>query len=58
MMLMSRDGMIVRSKATDVSRIGRNTMGVRVMQLREGDAVVAVAMVAEGEDAAPPPAQG
>ena len=58
MMLMSRDGMIVRSKATDVSRIGRNTMGVRVMQLREGDAVVAVAMVAEGDDAMPPPPQG
>jgi DNA gyrase subunit A len=51
MMLMSRDGMIVRSKVTDVSRIGRNTMGVRVMQLREEDAVVAVALVAEPEDA-------
>ncbi len=58
MMLMSRDGMIVRSKVTDVSRIGRNTMGVRVMQLREGDAVMAVAMVAEGDESAAPPPQG
>ncbi len=47
MMLISRDGMIVRSPVSDVGRIGRNTMGVRVMQLREGDAVMAVAMVAE-----------
>jgi len=47
MMLISRDGMIVRSPVSDVSQIGRNTMGVRVMQLREGDTVVAVAMVAE-----------
>jgi DNA gyrase subunit A len=58
MMLMSRDGMIVRSKVTDVSRIGRNTMGVRVMQLREGDAVVALAMVAEGDDTTPLPPPG
>jgi DNA gyrase subunit A len=53
MMLISRDGMIVRSPAADVSRIGRNTMGVRVMQLREGDTVVSVAMVAETDESAP-----
>jgi DNA gyrase subunit A len=52
MMLMSRDGMIVRSKVTDVSRIGRNTMGVRVMQLRDADAVMAVALIAEPEEPA------
>jgi len=52
MMLISRDGMIVRSPAADVSRIGRNTMGVRVMQLREGDSVMSVAMVADGDGAA------
>jgi DNA gyrase subunit A len=51
MMLISRDGMIVRSPASDVSRIGRNTMGVRVMQLREGDAVMSVAMVADSDEA-------
>ncbi|MBM4007140.1 MAG: DNA gyrase subunit A [Planctomycetes bacterium] len=51
MMLISRDGMIVRSPAADVSRIGRNTMGVRVMQLREGDAVMSVAMVADSDEA-------
>ena len=53
MMLISRDGMIVRSPVADVSRIGRNTMGVRVMQLREGDTVVSVAMVAETDESAP-----
>jgi DNA gyrase subunit A len=53
MMLISRDGMIVRSPASDVSRIGRNTMGVRVMQLREGDVVMSVAMVAEADEAPP-----
>jgi DNA gyrase subunit A len=52
MMLISRDGMIVRSPASDVSRIGRNTMGVRVMQLREGDSVMSVAMVADSEEPA------
>ncbi|MFZ4723498.1 MAG: DNA gyrase C-terminal beta-propeller domain-containing protein [Phycisphaerales bacterium] len=31
--------------------MGRNTMGVRVMQLREGDAVMSVAMVADSDEA-------
>jgi len=41
--LTSRDGVVIRMRADGVSRHGRATQGVRVMNLREGDSVVAVA---------------
>jgi len=41
--LTSRDGVVIRMRADGISRHGRATQGVRVMNLREGDNVVAVA---------------
>jgi DNA gyrase subunit A len=49
-MLTSKDGMIVRIPVKDIRIQGRNTMGVRIMRLNEGDKVVSVAKVVEGED--------
>ena len=47
---MSKSGIMIRIPATDISEIGRNTQGVRVMRLEEGDLVVAAAkVVGEGE---------
>jgi DNA gyrase subunit A len=37
------DGVVIRMRADGISRHGRATQGVRVMNLREGDNVVAVA---------------
>ena len=34
----------------DISIIGRNTQGVRLIQLEEGDRLVSVALLAERED--------
>lgn len=48
-MLTSKEGMIVRIPVRDIRVQGRNTMGVRVMRLNEGDKVVSVAKVI-GED--------
>jgi|SRR3989344_4258118 len=45
LMCITRKGVIIRFKATDVSVIGRHTQGVRIMKLREDDSVVAVARV-------------
>ncbi|QZX98856.1 DNA gyrase subunit A [Halobaculum rubrum] len=39
---MSADGQIMRTRVEDISTIGRNTMGVTVMDLDEGDTVAAV----------------
>jgi DNA gyrase subunit A len=46
-MLISQEGMVVRIRSSQVSTIGRNTQGVRVMSLGEGDKVVAIAKIAK-----------
>jgi len=56
-MLITEKGMIIRLNTADISTIGRNTQGVRLIQLEEGDHLVSVARLAEreeGEDVAPP----
>lgn len=49
-MLTSREGMVVRVPVRDIRLQGRNTMGVRVMRLNEGDSVVSVAKVVESNN--------
>ncbi|MDG6229138.1 MAG: DNA gyrase subunit A [Candidatus Thermoplasmatota archaeon] len=49
-MLTSREGMIVRIPVRDIRIQGRNTMGVRVMRLNEGDTVVSVAKIVESSN--------
>ena len=50
LMFISRGGMIVRVNAGEISQIGRNTQGVRVIKLREDDQLIAAAkVVAEGD---------
>ncbi len=48
--LMSAGGMIIRTRIADISVIGRNTQGVRVMNLKAGDRLLAAAIVAASED--------
>ena len=50
LMLISSDGTIIRTLVEHVPVIGRSTQGVRIMRLREGDTVVAVAVVEQGND--------
>ena len=47
LMLISQKGIGIRVKAKDISIIGRATQGVRIMRLKEGDKVAAVAKVVE-----------
>ncbi len=52
LMLISRQGIGIRMKCTEISVIGRATQGVRVMRLNEGDQLAAAAkiVVVEGEE--------
>ena len=43
--LISKNGIVIRVPATDISVIGRNTQGVRIMKLEESDKVVAAVKV-------------
>ena len=54
--IISREGIAIRIPVSSISRIGRNTQGVRVMKLREGDSVVAAAKLVK-EEPIPEPAQ-
>jgi DNA gyrase subunit A len=56
--LITEKGMIIRLDTAEISTIGRNTQGVRLIQLEEGDHLVSVARLAErdeGDDAAGEP---
>jgi DNA gyrase subunit A len=48
LMLVSEQGMLVRIPAASVSRIGRATQGVRLVDLKDGDRLVGVATLEEG----------
>ena len=51
LMMVTRDGQIVRTGAEGISVIGRNTQGVRCMSLRDGDQLVSVARIPQEEEA-------
>jgi len=48
--LISRNGKILRTRVHGISLIGRATQGVRVLNLEKGDEVVAMAKVVEKDD--------
>lgn len=43
-MLIADDGVIIRVESSEISKIGRNTKGVRIMKLKEGAKIVCVAV--------------
>ena len=45
LMLMSSAGTLVRTRASEVSVLGRNTQGVRLIRLDEGERLIGVEAV-------------
>jgi len=45
LMLVSEEGVVIRVKASDISRLGRATQGVKIMNVSETDRVSAIARV-------------
>jgi DNA gyrase subunit A len=59
-LMMTARGKIQRVNVSEIKSIGRNTQGVRIMRLDEGDALAAVVHVPPGEQEeadSPPPAE-
>jgi DNA gyrase subunit A len=50
LMIISKKGVLIRLPIANVSMIGRNTQGVRMIKLDEGDEVVGVARVVKEEN--------
>jgi len=62
-MLITTQGMVNRTHVDEIRVIGRNTQGVRVMNLNEGDKIVSIAKLAREDDEekpaeTPPPSEG
>ena len=49
-MLINSNGVIIRIHASDISRSGRTTQGVKIMKVEEADHIVSLAKVVEDED--------
>jgi len=49
-MLISADGTVIRLEVKEISSIGRNTQGVKLMRLEENEIVVSVARVNKNEE--------
>ena len=50
LLFISQNGMVQRTAVGGISRMGRPTQGVRLMNLKKGDRVSAVALVVESEE--------
>ena len=49
LMMISDQGIMVRTRTDEISVLGRNTQGVRVIRLKEGEHVVGVERIEEPE---------
>ena len=53
LMIISEEGIVVRTPAKGVSQLGRATQGVRIMDIAKNDRVTAVAIANEGDRSKP-----
>ncbi|GAB4040600.1 DNA gyrase subunit A [Spirosoma gilvum] len=55
LMIINKSGIAIRTPVTDISVIGRNTQGVRLISLRDGDEISSVTKIKqeEGEEGSP-----
>jgi DNA gyrase subunit A len=56
LMLVSSDGVVIRTSVDTISLLGRVTQGVTVMRVGEGDHVAAIAAITLSNAAGQPPA--
>ena len=58
LMIINRSGLTIRMAVSDTRVAGRATQGVKLISLREGDAIAAVSVVAKSEEENPDEAVG
>ena len=59
LMIINRSGLTIRTAVSQIRLAGRATQGVRIINLREGDAIASVmAVPAAGEEEEVQPAEG
>lgn len=53
LMIMTSNGIIIRTAVSGISRLGRNTMGVMLIRVSEGDSVATVARIQKNDNEDP-----
>ena len=56
--IISKDGKIIRLESADIRQAGRSTQGVRLVRMEDGDRVAAASVVPETENGDAPKANG
>jgi len=49
-MIITKNGIMIRTRVEEISTMGRNTQGVQVIDLKEGDNIADVTRVADTDD--------
>ncbi|MDP2210965.1 MAG: DNA gyrase subunit A [Candidatus Aquicultor sp.] len=50
LMIISTEGIVMRTPVKQISQMGRNTQGVKIMNIKENDTVSAVALIVDDKD--------
>ena len=50
LMLMTEGGRLVRTRVTEISLLGRNTQGVRLIDLSEQESLISVGLIEEAKE--------
>lgn len=50
LMIITNNGQVIRTNISGISLLGRNTQGVRLIRLKDGESVVAVEKIVESDD--------
>ena len=50
LMIITNNGQVIRTKISGISLLGRNTQGVRLINLKDGESVVAIESLAESDE--------
>ena len=49
-MIITKDGKIIRLESSEIRQAGRSTQGVRLVKLEEGDAVAAAGVIPDSDE--------
>ena len=52
LLIISKEGVVIRVAADEVATTGRSTQGVKIMNLKGDDRVIAIAKVVAGSESA------
>ena len=54
LLIITKSGLIIRMAVSDIKQAGRNTQGVKLINIKDNDSIASVSVVARGEEEALP----